>query len=446
MIRLALESRGGQEVRTQVPHWLAATARELRSHKQLPQFWFQATGRWNALAFDRAEMDRDGRYTAMQQVFGEICRRCGVEPLRADWISGERWVVPCESGEDSITRAGAYAADLASAVSEAKAPSAADPEGDLAPEPFPTPDTKTIASLAEFTGLPETSLIKSLVKVLDGVMLMVLVRGDHQLSEAKLAHVLGSSFDRMVRPAISTEIQKRFSANAGSLGPVGVRGMRILADEALRGRRNMVAGANRDDYHLRYVTPGEDFEVEYFDLRQAAEGETCRANGESLRVEKAVMIATLSKDAPDAHLHVTDAAGREAPVWLSSYGMVAENLLWAAASQHHDQEGLALPSEIAPFDLIVTPIDYSNDEQRRAAERLTEEAGGLGLEVLLDDRDERPGVKLKDADLIGVPWRVTIGKKLGEGIVEVVDRRRKNKTDVAIAKAAEMVSGAKFAS
>ncbi len=205
-----------------------------------------------------------------------------------------------------------------------------------------------------------------------------------------------------------------------------------------RGRRNMIAGANRDDYHLRHVTPGEDFAAEFFDLRQAAEGDT--RNGETLRIERAVVIASVSNQISPGDLHVTDEAGKEVPIYAGSYSINLDRVLWAAAEQHHDPDGLVLPPEIAPFDLIITLVDVSNADQLAAANRIADEAYRAGLEVLIDDRDERPGVKFKDADLIGVPLRVTIGKKLEQGLVEVVDRRSRQKQEFAVSEAIQFIS------
>jgi len=406
---------------------MGLAARELRSYKQLPQVWYQVREEFEARSFGVTPLD-------LLDTARAILRRCGIECLEARGFDGTVLVIPHATGELEVVRAESYFATLESAVSEPKPPAAPDPEGDLSPEPFHTPNRKTIAELADFTGLPETSHIKSLVMVADGSLFMALLRGDHQLSETKLGAVLRTA---NVRPAQSEDIRRHFAANAGSLGPVGVTGVRILADEALRGRRNMIAGANRDDYHLRHVTPGEDFAAEFFDLRQAAEGDTW--NGEVLRIEKAVVLASLSRQVPAADLHVTDETGKEVPLCVGSCNMSLERILWAVAEQHHDSDGLILPPEIAAFDLIVTPVDFSSQAQREAAERLAEAAGAMGIEVLVDDRDERPGVKFKDADLVGIPWRVTIGKKLGQGIVEVVERRSKQKTDVAVDQAIEFI-------
>ncbi len=258
--------------------------------------------------------------------------------------------------------------------------------------------------------------------------MLALLRGDHQLSEAKLANTLDA---RHVRAAQPEELQQWFGADAGSLGPIGVaENVRILADDALRGRRNMIAGANKNDYHLRNVTPGEDFDVEFHDLRQAAEGDTS-ALGHIFKLGNSY---SKSKG-----LHVTNELGEEIAPFMGIYALGVERILSAAAELYHDADGLALPAAIAPFTVVVTPVNIKDDALRQAATEIYSTFKKAGLDVLLDDRDERPGVKFKDADLIGVPYRITVGKKLPEGIVELVERRPKRSTDVPIAEVVEAV-------
>jgi prolyl-tRNA synthetase len=208
---------------------------------------------------------------------GRALERCGVKFVQA----GDQFVAEGEAGGDVLVRGTNYAALLEKAVSVPQPPLAPDPAGDLAPEEFSTPGVKTIAQIAEFTGLPATSQIKSLVLAAGGAPLLVLLRGDHQLSPAKLAGA---------RPAEAEEIRRWFGADPGSLGPVGVSGIRILADEALRGRRNMIAGANKNDYHLRHVTPGEDFTAEFADLRQVTERDFSITDGGPLRFSPVVIL------------------------------------------------------------------------------------------------------------------------------------------------------------
>jgi prolyl-tRNA synthetase len=276
--------------------------------------------------------------------------------------------------------------------------------------------------------------MKSLVMVGDGKPALCLLRGDHQLSETKLAAVLGV---HEVRPAHPQEIREWFGADPGSLGPVGVTQMPILADLALEQRRNMICGANEDDYHLRHVTPGEDFSCRFVDLRQVVSGDTDIATGEPLEVYKAVEIGHIFKlgykYSESMGLRVLDADGKEITPIMGSYGIGIERILCAAIELYHDKDGMVLPVSIAPFEVVVTPVNMSDAGQREAAERIYAELKAAGLDVLLDDRDERPGVKFKDADLIGIPFRVTVGKKLAAGQVEVVKRRSREAVEVAVA-------------
>jgi prolyl-tRNA synthetase len=222
--------------------------------------------------------------------------------------------------------------------------------------------------------------------------------------------------------------------------------MPVIADEALRGRRNLIAGANRDDYHLRNVTPGRDFECAWFDLRQAAAGDACAACGGELELVKAIEVGHIFKlgykYSEAMGLHVTNESGEEVMPVMGSYGIGIERILCAAIELYADQDGMALPPAIAPFEVVITPVHIAEQTQRAAAEELYRQCLAAGLDVLLDDRDERPGVKFKDADLIGVPYRVVLGKKLAQGVVELVDRRRRQSRELALDGAAAGVASA----
>jgi prolyl-tRNA synthetase len=269
--------------------------------------------------------------------------------------------------------------------------------------------------------------------VADDKPVLILLRGDHQLSETKLQSELGATD---LRPAHPEEIRTWFGADAGSLGPVGVKNLRVLADESLKRRRNMIAGANKNDYHLRHVTPGKDFEPDYKDLRQVVSGDLCRKCGGPLELIKCVEIGHIFKlgykYSDSMGLRVLNEDGAEVRVIMGSYGIGMERILSAAVELYHDKDGMALPVTIAPFTIVVTPVNYADAQQRKAAEEIYEACLERGIDVLLDDRDERPGVKFKDADLIGIPYRVTVGKKLPQGLVEVVARRTRESTDVAV--------------
>ena len=441
---------------------------ELRSYKQLPQIWFQIQTKFrdeprpksgllrvrqfimkDSYTFDMDQAGLDAAYDKHYAAYCRIFDRCGLEYSVVEAHSGamggsqsHEFMVASEAGEDfiAVCKSCGYAANLEKAVSVASEPQKADPEGDFEPEAFHTPGRKTIAEVAEFTGLPETSQIKSLVLVSNGKPWLVLIRGDHQLSETKFASISG---DAEIRPAHPAEIQEWFGAAGGSLGPVGVKNVTILADEALAGRRNMIAGANRDDYHLRNVTIGEDFQAAVHDLRQVAAGDVCAKCGSSLTVQKTVEIGHIFKlgykYSESMGLRVLNAEGKEVTPIMGSYGIGIERILCAAIELYHDKDGMILPPAVAPFQVVITPANNSDAKQMEAAQSIYRACRDFGLDALLDDRDERPGVKFKDADLIGVPFRVTVGKKLASGMVELVERKTRSTVDVALEDAAAAV-------
>jgi prolyl-tRNA synthetase len=448
---------------------ITATARgELRSYKQLPQIWYQIQTKFrdeprpksgllrvrqfimkDSYSFDMNAAGLDAAYRKHWDAYCRIFERCGLKYLIVEAHSGamggsqsHEFMVESEAGEDYIVmcRKCGYAANREKAAAYPSAPMALDPEGDLAPEAFHTPGRKTIAEVSAFTGLPESSQMKSLVLMANGKPLLVLLRGDHQLSETKFGAIAG---DPVFRPAHAEEIREVFGADPGSLGPVGITRLRILADHALAGRRNMIAGANRDDYHLRHVTPDEDFQAEYLDLRQVEAGDACIGCGAPVEIRKTVEIGHIFKlgykYSESMGLHVTNAEGQEISPIMGSYGIGIERILSGAIELYHDKDGMSLPAAIAPFAVVVTPVNMADAVQKNLAEAIYQACLDLGLDALLDDRDERPGVKFKDADLIGVPFRITVGKKAAGGIVELVERRSKKTEDVPVTEAAGRV-------
>ena len=444
---------------------------ELRSYKSLPQIWYQIQTKFrdeprpksgllrvrqfimkDSYSFDMDQAGLDAAYDKHYQAYCRIFDRCGLKYAAVEAHSGamggsqsHEFMVASDAGEDLVAfcQGCGYAANLEKAVATPPEPAAADPQGDLAPEEFHTPGRKTIAEVAAFTGLPETSQMKSLVLVANGKPFLALLRGDHQLSEAKFGSYSG---DADFRPAHPEEIRRWFGAEAGSLGPVGVTNMKIVADQALVGRRNMIAGANKDDHHLRHVTLGEDFQAEVHDLRQVVAGDRCLKCGGSLEVRKTVEVGHIFKlgykYSESMGLRVLNADGKEITPIMGSYGIGIERILTCAIELFHDKDGMVLPSAIAPFDVIVTPANNADAAQMDAARRIYEECKALGIDALLDDRDERPGVKFKDADLIGVPVRVVAGKKLAAGNVELIDRKTKKSQDVPATAAAAGVKAA----
>ncbi len=445
---------------------------EVRSYKQLPQIWYQIQVKFrdeprpksgllrtrqftmkDSYSFDMDAAGLDVSYEKHRQAYCCIFDRCGLRYMTVEADSGamggsqsHEFMVESEAGEDYVVHCPAtgYAANLEKAVSRAVAPAMADPEGDLTPEEFHTPGFKTIDEVSAFTKLPASSQMKSLVMVGDGKPVLALLRGDHQLSETKLAGVMGAA---EVRAALPAEIQDWFGAAPGSLGPIGIPiKMRIVLDKALEGRRNMICGANKDDFHLRNVTPGKDFKADYHELRQVAAGDTSVDTGDPLQIVKTVEIGHIFKlgykYSKAMGLSVLDESGKENTVIMGSYGIGVERILCAAVELFHDGNGMSLPASIAPFTVVVTPVNVKDAALAEAAQKLYTECKAAGMDAVLDDRDERPGVKFKDAELVGIPWRITVGKKLAQGIVEVVERRTGKLTEVPVGEAVGFVLAA----
>ncbi|MBV9434752.1 MAG: proline--tRNA ligase, partial [Acidobacteria bacterium] len=278
----------------------------------------------------------------------------------------------------------------------------------------------------------------------------IFVRGDHMLNEAKVLAVTGA---REIRPMHAEEIQSTFKGPAGYLGPVGldmegfnaggVDGMKLVfVDKALEGRKNLVAGANKEDYHLRNVTPGRDFAVkQYADLRNVEAGEGCPNCGTPMTVAKAVEIGHIFKlgykYSESMGARVLDQSGKEVAPIMGSYGIGIERILTSAIEQSNDADGFWLPRSIAPFDVVVTATNMSDAAIRNASEEISAKLSEAGFDVLLDDRDDRAGVKFKDADLVGIPYRVNVGKKVSEGKVELVERSTRKSVDATMAEIAE---------
>src|SRR5579863_3647971 len=441
---------------------------ELPSYKQLPQIWYQIQEKFrdeprpksgllrlrrfamkDSYSFDLDDAGLDASYQKHVEAYQRIFDRCGLKSLYVDAYSGmmggkvsSEYTAPTEAGEDWVASSECgYSANLEKA--EADPIPAADPAGDAAPEPFPTPGQKTIDDLVKFTGESPSRMIKTLDYVAEGAPVVVLLRGDHTVSETKLAMALGTG---VFRPATAEEALKLHGARLGSLGPVGLQGARILADRALEGRRDLITGANRDDTHLRHVTPGRDFTPEYRDVRVIIQGDLCRRCGKPLELTKTLELGHLFKlgrrYSETMHATVLDQAGREAPLVMGSYGIGLERILSAAAEQNHDADGMFLPRSIAPFEVILTAANMDDAPLRAAAEKLYSTMLERSIDVLFDDRDERPGVKFKDADLIGIPYRITLGKrKFLAGQAEIFARSTKQIRDVKLEDVVQVLRG-----
>jgi prolyl-tRNA synthetase len=460
-----LKDRFGRDLCLGMTHEevMTVTARgELRSYKQLPQIWYQIQTKFrdeprpksgllrvrqfimkDSYSFDMDAEGLDASYQKHYEAYRRIFARCGLDVIPVEAHSGSmggsqsmEFMVASDAGEDLVVNCPdcLYAANLEKAVSAPSALPVEDPSGDLVPEPFHTPGRKTIAEVAEFTHLPATSQMKSLVMVADGKPFLALLRGDHQLSETKFAAAAGGALE--VRPAHPAEINDWFGADPGSLGPVGITSMPIIADLALEPRRNMIAGANKNDYHLRNVTPGRDFKPIWADIRQVNPGDPCSTCGGPLKLHKTIEVGHIFKlgykYSESMGLRVLASNGSEVTPIMGSYGIGIERILSSAIEQNHDDAGMYLPVTIAPFSVIVTPVNNADAALRDAASKIYEDCLAAGVDALYDDRDERPGVKFKDADLIGVPYRVTVGKKLAQGSVEMTVRRSRSSCDVPV--------------
>jgi prolyl-tRNA synthetase len=446
---------------------------ELRSYKQLPQVWYQIQTKFrdearpksgvlrvrqfimkDAYSFDVDQAGLDKSFEDQRQAYIKIFTRCGLKFNIVEASSGamggsasDEFMVKTDAGEDLIATCEAcgYAANLEKATSRLAA-IADEPSTLTAPEEFPTPGVRTIEDLTTFPGgAAAARQIKTLVYIAtdantnESYPVLALLRGDHPLHETKLADALGAS---EVRAAHPEEIRALLGASAGSLGGVGAKqqakDVRIIADRALQGRTNMTTGANKDEHHLRGVDIERDIKPDsWADLRMVASGERCpNCAAGTLAVFKALEVGHIfklgTKYSVSMGAHVLDQNGKPVPIIMGSYGIGVERIMAAAIELHHDADGIIWPRAIAPFDTVVTVTNVKQPEMKEAGERLYVELQRAGLDVILDDRDERAGVKFKDADLIGIPCRITVGKKIAEGAVELFDRTTKETTTVGL--------------
>jgi len=467
-----LTDRRGSEIGLGMTHEeiFASIAVELRSYKQLPQIWYQIQTKFRDEPRPKSgllrvreftmkdsyslDIDREGLDLAFQrhfEAYRRIFSRCGLDPLAVEASSGAmggsesvEFMVASTAGEDWIASCAAcgHAGNLEKVTSGI--PAVEDGPGQGAPEKFATPGLRSIEDLASAPdGAPTERQIKTLVYDAEGEIVLVLLRGDHALVEQKLADVIGVT---EVRPDGEHEICAALGASAGSLGAVGVAGLRIFADLALEGRRDMVTGANLDDFHLRGVDVDRDIGVtDWLDLREVRAGEACPMCDGPLAVDQTIEIGHIFKlgtrysEAFGAN--VLDENGKAQPIVMGSYGIGIERTMASVVERSHDDAGIIWPVSIAPFEVLVTVINPRDVDTREAATALYEALQGEGIEVVLDDRDERPGVKFKDAELVGIPYRVTVGPKgLADGKVELVRRRGGEPRALELQKAAGIVT------
>jgi len=452
-----LKDRTGREYVLPITHEETVTfhAREFQSYRQLPQilYHFSIKNRdeprsrggllrvrefimKDSYSFDRDEEGLAKSFELHRAAYERIFERCGLHAVGVQAESGMMggsesfdFLAPSGSGENTLVSCerGDFAADLEVARGVPRAP--VFPESLAAPAEVETPGVKTCESLAEFLGIDVAATSKAMpVTTDDGTVVLALVRGDDRIEPAKLDAVLG----KPSRPATDDEIRAAFGASGGSLGPVGVTG-EVVADDALRAGQ-FVAGANRDGFHLRGVETGRDFEPRFADLRAAKDGDTCPTCGGALRFETAIEVGHIFKLGTrySEPLGATflDEQGVERPLVMGSYGIGPGRVLAAIVEQSHDDLGIIWPASVAPYDAHVVVLAGAEEFGAQAAETLS----AAGRDVLLDDRDQRTGEKFADADLIGVPVRITAGKKsLADGAVDVRNRATGEERRVKVA-------------
>jgi prolyl-tRNA synthetase len=453
-----LNDRAGREFVLPMTHEETVTfhAREIQSYRELPQilYHFSVKDRdeprprggllrvrefvmKDSYSFDRDDEGLDRAFQAHRGAYERIFERCGLETYGVVAESGMMggsesvdFLAPSGSGENTLVtcEAGDFAADLEIARGVPRPP-VFPPTLDR-PEEVATPGVTTIEALAELLGIDAAATSKAMpVTKEDGAVVLALVRGDDRLEPNKLAEALAAPS----RPATDEEIRAAFGASGGSLGPVGFDG-EIVADETLR-EGQFVTGANRDGWHLRGVEAGRDFTPRFVDLRESRDGDTCPRCGGRLRFQTAIEVGHIFKlgTTYSDPLEATflDESGVERPLVMGSYGIGPGRVLAAAVEQRHDDRGILWPPAIAPFDVHVLALSAGSAEVVDVAAAVADELDRAGHAVLLDERDERPGEKFADADLLGCPTRVTIGKKtLGDGAVDV--RRRSADADERI--------------
>jgi prolyl-tRNA synthetase len=456
-----LNDRRGADLVLAMTHEECVTfhvSREIRSYRQLPRilYHFQTKERdeprpraavlrtrefimKDSYSFDRDAAGLDESYELHIQAYDRIFERAGLEWYRVESDVGmmggtaaHEYMAPCAAGEDHIALSEAgYAANV-QVASATPQPVDGLPEALAEPRPVETPGARTIEAVTEMMGVPAGALIKAMpVIVDDSGPTLVLVRGDHRLNEIKLQNALGAP----ARPAEQAEVRELFGSEPGFIGPVG-SSVRVVSDEALRGLHGLVTGANRSGFHLEGVEPERDFATEWVDVRTVEEGDLC-SRGARIRIEPAIEVGNIFKlgtrYSEPLGARYLDESGQEQLIWMGSYGIGPARIVAAAIEQFHDDRGIAWPRSLAPFEIELVTLGKPGEEARSVADRLYEDLRAEGLDTLYDDRDASPGEKFADAELLGCPLRMTVGRKsLEAGEVEVQVRRGQEKRSLAL--------------
>lgn len=429
-------------------------AGEISSYRQMPKNFYQIQTKFrdeirprfglmrakefimkDAYSFDATDQLAQESYRKMYDAYARIFQRCGLKTIAVEADTGvmggkfsHEFMVPAETGENEVVycEACGYAANVEKATSRVERAGSGAGQG-AAPEKFATPGAVTIEALSRAPyHVPAEQQIKTLVYVVESKPVLILLRGDDQLNEAKLAGTLGTA---TFRPAEAEEILTALGAHPGSLGAVGVTQHAVYADERLRDARGMTTGANQDGFHLRHVDIGRDISVKHWaDLRVVQPGEPCPTCGKPLKVQRAIEVGHVFKLGTKYSLALKalflDESGKQQPAVMGCYGIGVTRTLQAVIEQSHDDNGIVWPISVAPYAVCITPLNVAPEsEVMKRAELIYQELSQRGIDVILDDRNERPGVKFKDSELVGFPIRVGIGEKsLAKGEVEIKPR------------------------
>jgi prolyl-tRNA synthetase len=469
-----LQDRKGADLALGLTHEeiVSTLATELSSYRELPQMWYQFQTKLrdearpkaglmrtreftmkDSYSFDLDAAGLDKSFDLHRKAYIRSFERLGIPAIPAEASNGTmggsdstEFVCPSDTGEDDIIVCpnGDYAANREKATS---ALPVADPAADAAaalpaPERFDTPGVRTIEDLAVGFDAPADRQLKTLVYVIDGQLTLVLMRGDHALEEQKLIDATGAV---EVRPAAADEIFDALGAHPGSLGAVGVTAFPVIADFAVQGRSGMVTGANTDDVHVRGVDVARDIVVgQWADLRTAEAGEPCIHDGQPLEVIKAIEVGHIFKlgykYAEAFDLSVSGPDGKPVRPIMGSYGIGVERAMSAIIEVHHDAKGIVWPAAVAPFEAVVVVAQQDDTAVAEAGEQVYRRLQDAGVDVIIDDRQVRAGVKFSDSELVGIPFRVTIGKRgLASGIAELTDRATGERVDVPLDEIAEYV-------
>jgi prolyl-tRNA synthetase len=443
--------------------------KEIRSYRQLPLNFYQIQTKFrdeirprfgvmrcrefimkDAYSFDVDERGADKSYELMYEAYARIFRRCGLKFRAVEADSGSiggsyshEFMVLADTGEDEIVncRSCSYAANLEKA--EVKAPKGAfEAASALKPlQDVGTPNVRTIDELTSYLSVGPDQIVKTLIFVSDGTAVAALIRGDHELNEVKLKNLLGAERIELADPDLVAEVT---GAPMGFAGPVGLK-TKIIADHAIREMANFVTGANKVDLHLKNVNVNRDFTVDQFaDLRMSTRGDRCpRCEGElnfGRGIEVGHVFKLGIKYSKAMHAVFLDESGEEKLFFMGCYGIGIARTVAAAIEQNHDQDGIIFPISIAPFEVALLPLQLHEKAVVHEARKIYDACQAAGVDILMDDRDVRPGVKFKDADLLGIPLRVTVGgRTLQQGMVEFKLRSQSESIMVPLSEAASAV-------